>query len=453
MKNYPLYDVKHVDNFAQFIEQIENYGDAIAFKDRFNEWSYSSLCNDIKSVTSYLLKYDRKYIQLCINNSRMFAIAYFATVLSGNIAVLSGRDAIDIDDTKCLCIDESDISDMLKNEIDFIPMTSDEEVCTIACSSGTTSYKKGVMLSQKNLIHDTISGMELYEYEEGAIYVNFLPYSHLFGIVADLMGPLYSGGTICVVQDKLHFFDDLALYRPTNLNLPPALVRTMCTILKYTNSFEKATGGRLKKIMCAGARLDESYNELLDVYGCRAYSAYGLTECSPCVTMSRDRYYKRGSVGLALPCCKIEIVEGEVVVSGSNIMIGYYNDEEATKKILNDEKLYTGDMGYIDEDGFLFLTGRKSNMVVFEDGNKVVPELLEEKINNIEGVKESLVESITIGSKVRLLIKVVIEKTFDKGKLNALLKKEGIISYVKDVCIEKELKKNELGKIIRSKNP
>lgn len=451
MRNYPLYDVKHIDDFLQFINQIEKYGDIVAFKERECEWSYISFCDDVKAVASYLLKYNRKYILLCLKNSRLFAIAYFAVVLSGNIAVLSGRDLMNLEDIDFLCIDDNCIGDMLKSGKVPIPKTSELDVCTIACSSGTTSYKKGVMLSQKNLVHDTIAGMELYKYERGAVYVNFLPYSHLFGIVADLMGPLYSGGTICVVRDKLHFFEDLTLYKPTNLNLPPVLVKTMCIMLKRTNNFEKATGGRLKKIMCAGARLDESYNEVLVNYGCRAYSAYGLTECSPCVTMSRDEYYKNGSVGLVLPCCNVEIVDGEVVVSGSTIMIGYYNDEEATKSVLIDGKLYTGDMGYIDEDGFLFLTGRKSNLIVFEDGNKVVPELLEEKINNIEGVKESLVESVFIGSKVRILIKLVNDQVFDINKLNELLVSEGVVSYVKEICMEKELEKNELGKIIRRK--
>ena len=105
MKNYPLYDVKHVDNFLQFFNQIEKYGDAIAFKDRYNEWSYCKFCKDIKAVASYLLRYDRKYILLCLDNARLFAIAYFATVLSGNIAVLSGRDAMQFDVSESLCID------------------------------------------------------------------------------------------------------------------------------------------------------------------------------------------------------------------------------------------------------------------------------------------------------------------------------------------------------------
>ena len=115
------------------------------------------------------------------------------------------------------------------------------------------------------------------------------------------------------------------------------------------------------------------------------------------------------------------------------------------------ENCIQGTWDNIDEDGFLFLTGRKSNLIVFEDGNKVVPELLEDKINNIEGVKESLVESVFIGSKVRILIKLVNDQAFDINKLSELLVSEGIVSYVKEICMEKELEKNELGKIIRRK--
>ena len=307
------------------------------------------------------------------------------------------------------------------------------------------------MLSEENLLSDTIGGMRRYNYSMDSIYVNVLPYSHLFGLVADLLGVLYSGGMVCCIQNKLNFFGELQFFKPTNLNLPPIMVDAIYRMLLSTNSFTKATGGNLKKIMCAGAKMDDAMNEEFEKYGMFVYSAYGLTECSPCVAMNGELAHKVGSVGKVLPCCSVKIVDDEICVKGSNVMLGYYNNDEINSQIIKDGWFYTGDLGYLDMEGFLFLTGRKNSLIVFEDGRKILPELVEEEINKIKGVKESIVSPWNERNKTKILVKIVMDDMIETKEINFLLEKLKIKSYVKDIYFSKEpLARNVLGKLIRN---
>ena len=311
------------------------------------------------------------------------------------------------------------------------------------------------MLSQKNLLSNTISGMRYYDYPLGAVYYNVLPYSHLFGLVADMLGPLYSGGTICFSENKLNFFRDIQIFKPTHLNLPPAMVYTMERMLNGINTHASFTGGKLQKIMCAGAAIDEEICKRVKKRGISIFPAYGLTECSPCVSLNCDKFMKEGSVGKVLPCCKVKIIEGEVVVKGDNVMLGYWNDAVETNRIMHDGWLYTGDLGYIDDEGFLYLTGRKSNIIVFEDGTKLMPELLESKILSISGVSECLVKKEILMERIRISVMVVLNDIEDENVIDKMIrsctKEIGVLNRLYKIYIlDEELPKNKLGKIIRS---
>ena len=442
MKNYPMYSVDEVGTFLEFILKIERkYSDNIAFKSINKQYTYGDFCNMVKSCVGALSSNKGKCFVIDTNNSLKFAVMYFAIVISGNIAVLMDeQDLKYVDIKEYEVISESDLDKILEYKSDYIEDSHNEDVCTIVCSSGTTSEKKGVMLSQANLLSDMRGGMLLYEYPENAIYVNILPYTHLFGVIADLLGPLFSGGTICIPNDKIHFFESLRYYRPTNLNLPPALVNAIYAMLISTGSFEMATGGRLKKVMCAGAKLNDDVNELFSQYGLRVYSAYGLTECSPCVSMNRDHFYRQNSVGQVLPCCSVDIIDGEVTVVGKNVMLGYYKNKDATNKVLRDGRLYTGDLGYVDDDGFLYLIGRKNSMIVFEDGKKILPEIVENAICQLENIEECLILPEENNCKIKL----------NNEDLKNVLKDFNISNRIAEITIQRnKLKKNALGKIVR----
>lgn len=452
MKNYPMYSVDEVGTFLEFILKIERkYSDNIAFKSINKQYTYGDFCNMVKSCVGALSSNKGKCFVIDTNNSLKFAVMYFAIVISGNIAVLMDeQDLKYVDIKEYEVISESDLDKILEYKSDYIEDSHNEDVCTIVCSSGTTSEKKGVMLSQANLLSDMRGGMLLYEYPENAIYVNILPYTHLFGVIADLLGPLFSGGTICIPNDKIHFFESLRYYRPTNLNLPPALVNAIYAMLISTGSFEMATGGRLKKVMCAGAKLNDDVNELFSQYGLRVYSAYGLTECSPCVSMNRDHFYRQNSVGQVLPCCSVDIIDGEVTVVGKNVMLGYYKNKDATNKVLRDGRLYTGDLGYVDDDGFLYLIGRKNSMIVFEDGKKILTEIVENAICQLENIEECLILPEENNCKIKLNIYIVSDENVNNEDLKNVLKDFNISNRIAEITIQRnKLKKNALGKIVR----
>ena len=452
MKNYPMYSVDEVGTFLEFILKIERkYSDNIAFKSINKQYTYGDFCNMVKSCVGALSSNKGKCFVIDTNNSLKFAVMYFAIVISGNIAVLMDeQDLKYVDIKEYEVISESYFDKILEYKSDYLEDSHNEDVCTIVCSSGTTSEKKGVMLSQANLLSDMRGGMLLYEYPENAIYVNILPYTHLFGVIADLLGPLFSGGTICFPNDKIHFFESLRYYRPTNLNLPPALVNAIYAMLISTGSFEMATGGRLKKVMCAGAKLNDDVNELFSQYGLRVYSAYGLTECSPCVSMNRDHFYRQNSVGQVLQCCSVDIIDGEVTVDGKNVMLGYYKNKDATNKVLRDGRLYTGDLGYVDDDGFLYLIGRKNSMIVFEDGKKILPEIVENAICQLENIEECLILPDENNCKIKLNIYIVSDENVNNEDLKNVLKDFNISNRIAEITIQRnKLKKNALGKIVR----
>ena len=157
-------------------------------------------------------------------------------------------------------------------------------------------------------------------------------------------------------------------------------------------------GGNLDMIICGGAALDPKYEAGMHDFGIEVYNGYGMTECSPAITCNRPDKSKPGSVGVPLDCCEIKINNpdeegvGEIYVRGTNVMVGYYNDPEATAAVFDGEWLKTGDYGRIDEDGFLFMVGRKKNLIVLSNGKNVSPEEIEVKISqSIEYVQEVLV--------------------------------------------------------------
>ena len=463
MHDYPLYPVPECHSFYDFLNSIQNrFSNKTAFRSKAECWSYQDIYDGVRKFASRCANSKKEAFWIQVKSPALFSIAYFAVVISGNIAYL-------LDDwpegfgggIQPVCIRDADVLECIKSEytcdLSTLTVCSDTNtVCTVVKSSGTTSVAKGVMLSQRNLLSDTIAGMQILEYAEDSVYLNVLPYSHLFGVVADLLGPLYSGATICFTDNKLDFFGGLRFFKPTNLNVPPILVEGIAKLLQRTKDFETSTGGNLRKIMCAGAKLDDSLNDEFEIYGLRAYAAYGLTECSPCVSMNRDKYFKPGSAGKILPCCEVKIEEGEIAVRGTNVMIGYLNDPEATASVIRNGWLYTGDLGHVAQDGFLFLEGRKTNLIVFEDGTKLMPETLEALIGEIPGISECMVSS-SIQNNRNMLDIVVVSPS------DAL---DEIISTVKEICrqqsiIQKvasiqvtasELPKNKLGKIIRTRN-
>ncbi len=302
----------------------------------------------------------------------------------------------------------------------------EDELACLVYTSGTTGRSKGVMLSHKNLTSDALASCRVLS---GRHAIGFLPLNHTYSWVSALFsGYLLSEyGYIC--RSVKNVAGDLKNYQPYNFSGVPLVVETIYdkiwTTAKKTGREEvllkgikmsrlfmkfgidirrklfktvhENLGGNLNMIVCGGAALDPKHEQFFYDIGILIINGYGLTECSPAITCNRIDNFKFGSVGLPLPCCEIKIHEpddtgvGEIYVKGDNVMMGYYNDPEATASVFDGEWFKTGDFGRIDEDGFLFFVGRKKNLIVTKGGKNVSPEELEDKLVRFDYVKEVLV--------------------------------------------------------------
>lgn len=308
--------------------------------------------------------------------------------------------------------------------VDYPVVPSD--LACIVYTSGTTGKTKGVMLSHGNVAADVLSCCNR---NDGSHALGFLPLNHTYSWVAGLFAGLVKSewGSLCT--NISHLYKDIKKFNPTNFAAVPLAVemihqkiissarrkgnlQKLMDGLKFSedalmsgldmrrdmfSEIHESLGGELEFIMCGGAYLDPEIEKFMYLIGVQILTGYGLTECSPCVTVQSKRDFKFGSAGMPIDCCEIKINDpdengvGEIYVRGENVMIGYYGDEEATKSVFDGEWLKTGDIGYIDEEGFLFFKGRKKNLIILSNGKNVSPEEVEEKLALIEYVKEVLV--------------------------------------------------------------
>ncbi len=301
-----------------------------------------------------------------------------------------------------------------------------DDLACIAYTSGTTAKSKGVMLTHRNIASNCSSACRAHT---GRHAIGFLPLNHTYAWVSALFSSyiLTEWGYLCDGIGNIQ--GDLNKYHPYNFSGVPLVVETIYERiwktarktgredvlkkgLKISNFLMKLgidrrrkifktiidnLGGNLNMIVCGGANLDPKYEKGMHDFGIEIYNGYGMTECSPAITCNRPGARKFGSVGTPLDCCEIKINNpdeegvGEIYVKGKNVMAGYYNDPEATAAAFDGEWFKTGDHGRIDEDGFLFMVGRKKNLICLSNGKNVSPEELEDKLSRIEYVKEVLV--------------------------------------------------------------
>ena len=294
-------------------------------------------------------------------------------------------------------------------------------------TSGTTGSAKGVMLSHFGLARDAVAACQ----HVGIFGSNMLvlPLHHSFGFVAGVCSMLLKGSEIFINSSLKNVVSDLNKYKPCNMFLVPLFVETFYnkvwetagkqgkekllkrmigvsnTLLKIGidirkllfKSVIKAFGGNLKLIVSGGAPLDTKYVKGFRELGINILNGYGITECSPIVAVNRNEYCRDGSIGLVLPCCEVKIVDpdeegnGEISVRGANVMLGYYNNDEATRDAFDENWFKTGDIGFLDEDGFLFISGRKKNLIILSNGKNIYPEEIENELLQLEYIKEVVV--------------------------------------------------------------
>ncbi|NLG90038.1 MAG: long-chain fatty acid--CoA ligase [Clostridiaceae bacterium] len=316
---------------------------------------------------------------------------------------------------------------------DYIDAEIDPEVMhMLIFTSGTTDTSKGVMLSHKNICHDIMAVSQLIYADTRDSILSILPLHHTYECTAGFLTMVYLGISIGFCEGLRHISKNIQEYKPTLMMSVPLILESVYEKIvkkaKKEGSYKKlmfglfiasllyklgidlrrklfsevheSLGGRLRIIISGAAALNPKISKAFRAMGFNLLQGYGLTECSPIVSVNRVEVYKDASVGLPIAGVEVKIDNpgkdkiGEILVKGDNVMLGYYKNREATEEVLKDGWLYTGDFGYIDRDGFLYITGRKKNVIVTKNGKNIYPEDIELYLNRSQFIKESLVYGV-----------------------------------------------------------
>ncbi len=477
-------DVKYIDiTYTDFINEVNNLGTglfklglkgkrvAILSKNRY-EWPLSYVTLLLGGIVAVPL--DKALTDIEIENSiirsKVDAIIYEEKYVDiVNKVKEEGKSNL----TEFICMDKIDDAKYIKNiqksgqeEIgkgnkEYIDFEIDNKaLATLVFTSGTTSKSKIVMLSQYNIARN-ISDMQLVEdFRSTDVNLAFLPFHHTFGSTGQLI--MLSSGITTAFPDGLKyiaqnlkeyhvtFFVGVpilieAIYKKLNEEISKKGKTTMVKVAKvFTNILLKFGIDIRRKVFkeiidelgglrfvisgaaCLDKRVEKGFNDL----GILTVQGYGLTETAPVLCAENYKYRKYGSIGFPMKNVQIRIDNkneddiGEIVVKGPNVMLGYYEDEEATNAVLKDGWFYTGDYGYIDSKGYVYVTGRKKNLIVLKNGKKIFPEEIEEQINKIDLVEECFVYGLPKDDDVLLSVKIKYDEEIAKTQYPNLNKEE-----------------------------
>ena len=309
-----------------------------------------------------------------------------------------------------------------------------DAMAALIFTSGTTGVSKGVMLSQRNICCNLYNLAKMVKITPADRALSVLPLHHVYECTCGFLYPVYCGATVAFSEGIRYIMKNVKEVRPTKIICVPLLIETMYkkiwanirkkgiegkvkTVIKVTNKIpnealrKKAKkkafaeihdsfGGRLNMLVSGGAGIDPEVIVGMRDFGIKIIQGYGLTESAPLAAVNHDSYYNDRSAGLVLPSGELKIIDkapdgtGEICYRGDNVMLGYYNEPKLTAETKKNGWLHTGDIGYIDRDGFLIITGRKKNVIVRYNGKNVFPEELEAYLGRHKLVGESVVIGI-----------------------------------------------------------
>jgi len=342
-----------------------------------------------------------------------------------------------------------------------------EEMSIMLFTSGTTSEPKIVALSHRNICTNLMDIDEALQINETDRVLSFLPMHHVFECTAEFLYSLYVGSEMAFCDGMRHILANLNEYKTTFVCFVPAIyesiykniikkleaegkleeVRDLEERYKDTSMEEKkkvfqeihdVMGGEIRVFVSGAAALDKEVHRSFRNWGINLCQGYGLTETSPVVAIESLTESRVGSIGKALPHVEVKLCDvdengmGELMVKGPTVMLGYYNNEEATQEVMEGEWFHTGDLAKIDEDGYIYICGRKKNVIVLKNGKNIFPEEMETLINRIQGIKESFVfgkqksedkEDVKINAKIvfdRAIMKEVYNTQSDEEIYKAL---------------------------------
>ncbi len=318
---------------------------------------------------------------------------------------------------------------MRKNRAYVDKKINPDALTEIIFTSGTTGANKGVMLTHKNICHVLYGAFSLIKTKK--VNMSVLPISHSFECSCHILGTLYAGIMLCFCENLRYVSDRLQTYKPDMVLMVPLMLETVQKQIisemkrrklynhykagvfwsgilrkfgidlrrKLFESILVSLGGNLEQVVCGGAPLKQETVKFYDQIGITVINGYGISECAPLLSANSTEWQIDGSVGLPIPGTDIRISKpddegiGEIHAKGPNVFMGYYKDTESTKATFTDDGWFdTGDLGYLDKNGILYITGRKKNLIIFANGKNVSPEEIEEHIeHDLEYVKEVVV--------------------------------------------------------------
>lgn len=355
---------------------------------------------------------------------------------------------------------ENNFQSMFDIELDL------NAVCSIVFTSGTTGSSKGVMLSHNNLLSNVKSCHEFIRFEGNRF--SLLPMHHTYEFTLGVLFSIYQGCAISINNSVKYISQNLQIFAPTDLIVVPLVAETLYNsiwnnirqsgkersvlmMIKISNKLlkigidirkivfkkiHKALGGEVVNIFCGGAHVDADIARGYIDFGFNFFIGYGITECSPLVTANMSlNASKMASCGRKISCCDVKIdnpdenCEGEILVKGESVMLGYLNDKKATDEAFQDGWYKTGDIGRFDKDGYLYITGRIKNIIILKNGKNVYPEEIEGYIYKIPYVKEVLVypSSDKTGGEITLCAEIFPNK--ERGEMDNIT---DINNYIKN---------------------
>lgn len=305
-----------------------------------------------------------------------------------------------------------------------------DKLSLLVFTSGTTGKGKGVMLTQTAILSNLSGALKLIKIKDGGRTVGVLPPHHTFGSTINILANMTFGTHIYLSSGVRYIVKELKEQRPTHLILVPLYLETfyrkikaaiadsgkekfLSGMMKVTNAISRtgldmrqklyknmlsAFGGELKYVVSGGAPLSEEVANTFESFGITIINGYGITECAPLLSANRDKQQKKGSIGMPVPNTTVKIKdpdengEGEIIAKGPNVMLGYYKDAEATAEAFDEDGYFrTGDIGKLDEDGWLYITGRAKNLIILSNGKNVYPEEIEVELAAVPGVIDVVV--------------------------------------------------------------
>ena len=442
---------KPIKNFRELVKRYEKFGDKVAFKykqargskgNNSYEWCVTYLGTE--TAGKIIVPLDKALtdieIEKLLKRSEVDVVVYekkYNDAISNAI-----NDGVQIKHK--ICIDENSEKDIIKfedviekgkkilksNKRKYGKVTIDnKEMYIMLFTSGTTNEPKAVMLSQNNICSNISAIAKHVKLYKTDTLLSFLPIHHTFECTITFLYGTYSGATIAFCEGLRHIADNLKEFQVSVFVAVPLVLETMykkiqkgiadsgkeklINKLKSLSNFLlnhhidarkflfkavlKQFDEYLRVVLYGAAPMNKETIEGYNALGIELIQGYGLTETSPVITAESDERKRPGSVGRPLCNLEVKIVGkdnegvGEIAVKGPSVMLGYYANKEATKKVLKKGWFYTGDYGYVDKDGFVYVTGRKNDIIVLRNGKNIYPQELEFLINKINFIDESLV--------------------------------------------------------------